>query len=415
MRILWLNWRDIRNPLAGGAEVFTHQIAMRLAKKFGYEITLFSSFFPGAIDTEKLDGIKIVRRGSRLGVYKEAKHFYKTNSQEFDLVIDEINTRPFLTPTFVHDAPIIAIIHQLAREFWFYETPFPINFIGYLFLENHWLRKYREIPTLTVSNSTKNDLLKLGFLDVQIIPEGLGFKPLTKVQKKEADPTLIFVGRLVKAKRPWDVLKAFKIIEKQMPNAKLWIIGDGYLLKDLEQAVQNSNKVNARIVQLGEERAFDMIAKSARPISTENTGLHSLNNFEKEQQTIFGNANVKFFGKITETLKLDLMSRAHILLVPGVREGWGLVVTEANASGTPVIVYDVPGLRDSVSHGKNGIIVPKNNYVLMAKEALRLLQDPTLLEKFSLEALEYSRQFDWDKATNAFAEIVVRTLKTRLN
>ncbi len=42
MDILWFNWRDIRNPEAGGAEVYTHEIAKRLAEK-GYSITLFTS------------------------------------------------------------------------------------------------------------------------------------------------------------------------------------------------------------------------------------------------------------------------------------------------------------------------------------------------------------------------------------
>ncbi len=51
------------------------------------------------------------------------------------------------------------------------------------------------------------------------------------------------------------------------------------------------------------------------------------------------------------------MSRAHIILVPAVREGLGLVVTEANALGTPAVGYDVPGLRDSIRHAKTGINV----------------------------------------------------------
>jgi glycosyltransferase involved in cell wall biosynthesis len=52
------------------------------------------------------------------------------------------------------------------------------------------------------------------------------------------------------------------------------------------------------------------------------------------------------------------LSRAHIILVPAVREGWGLVVTEANAMGTPAIGYDdVPGLRDSIRHGETGITI----------------------------------------------------------
>jgi hypothetical protein len=82
----------------------------------------------------------------------------------YDVIIDEINTRPFLTPKFIKNGEqVVALIHQLAREYWFYETPFPISYIGYHFLEDRWLRNYVNIPTVTISESTKKDLLNLGF------------------------------------------------------------------------------------------------------------------------------------------------------------------------------------------------------------------------------------------------------------
>ena len=68
---------------------------------------------------------------------------------------------------------MFALIHQLAREYWFYETPFPISYLGYHLLENRWLRTYVEVPTVTVSQSTKQDLVTLGFKRVFIVPEGL--------------------------------------------------------------------------------------------------------------------------------------------------------------------------------------------------------------------------------------------------
>jgi glycosyltransferase involved in cell wall biosynthesis len=51
------------------------------------------------------------------------------------------------------------------------------------------------------------------------------------------------------------------------------------------------------------------------------------------------------------------LSRAHIILAAAVREGWGLIVTEANAMGTLAIGYNVPGLRDSIRHGETGITI----------------------------------------------------------
>ena len=74
MRILWYNWRDIRNPDAGGAEVFTHEVCKRLVKMDGIDsITLFAASFPGCNQYEVVDGVRIVRDGSKYSVYKKAK------------------------------------------------------------------------------------------------------------------------------------------------------------------------------------------------------------------------------------------------------------------------------------------------------------------------------------------------------
>jgi len=185
MDILIYNWRDIKNPAAGGAEVLTHEIAKRLVLK-GHKSPFSQAAFAGCKEKEMIDGVEIIRSGGRFTVYLKAPQFYRKHAGEYDVVVDEINTRPFMTPKFVNDGtPVIALIHQLAREFWFYETPFPINWIGNHILEDRWLKNYTDIPTITVSQSTKNDLIDLGFKDVTIIPEGINFKPLPDIPEKK--------------------------------------------------------------------------------------------------------------------------------------------------------------------------------------------------------------------------------------
>ena len=76
MRILWLNWRDIKHPEAGGAEVFTHEVLCRLEKK-GYETTLFTERFPGSSPVEYVDNVRIIRDGGKFNVYSKAKDYYK--------------------------------------------------------------------------------------------------------------------------------------------------------------------------------------------------------------------------------------------------------------------------------------------------------------------------------------------------
>ena len=285
-RILWYNWKCWHNPGAGGAEVFTHEVAKRLVR-MGHEVTLFTSRFKGSEKEEYSDGVRIVRDGGRYIVYLRAKRFYQSHRDEFDVVIDEINTRPFMTPKYVKRKIIIALIHQLAREFWFYETRFPLSYLGYYFLEDRWLKNYVNIPTLTVSDSTKTDLLTLGFRNVHIVPEGLNVKPLDHIPDKNLHPTVIFVGRLKKVKRPDHVIEVFRAIKEKIADAELWLVGDGYMKKDLERNAPSG---------------------------------------------------VRFYGKISEAEKYDLLKRAHLVLAPGIREGWGLAVSEAGFNILPRVL-----------------------------------------------------------------------------
>jgi glycosyltransferase involved in cell wall biosynthesis len=364
LKILIFNWRDIKNPEAGGAEVFTHEVAKRFVK-MGHNVTLFVPSFKSAKPRELIDGVEVLRSGSKYTVYWKAKQHYK---QEFkgtvDVVIDEINTRPFMTVKFVKE-PVVALIHQLAREYWFYETPFPINYIGYYFLEDRWLRNYVNVPTVTVSESTRKDLLDLGFKKVFMVPEGLNFIPLSKFPEKEVYPVVAYAGRLKKAKRPDHAIRAFKIIREKFPKAELWIIGDGPFRKYLE-----------RIAGEG----------------------------------------VKFFRGISNEERRRLLARAWVLVNPSVREGFGLNVLEANALGTPSIAYDVTGLRDSIINGKTGLLVKEKGDIKRLAEVISMvLSDRTLRMNLSANALEYSKNFSWDGTAQEFEKILKEMVSERTN
>ena len=64
----------------------------------------------------------------------------------------------------------------------------------------------------------------------------------------------------------------------------------------------------------------------------------------------------ELLGRLSRRELYERMARAHCLLVPSVREGWGLVVVEANAVGTPAVGYDVRGIRDSIRPGETGVL-----------------------------------------------------------
>jgi glycosyltransferase involved in cell wall biosynthesis len=97
--------------------------------------------------------------------------------------------------------------------------------------------------------------------------------------------------------------------------------------------------------------------------------------------------------------------------MPAIREGWGLVVTEANAMGTPVVAYNVPGLRDSIKDGETGILTKENSPDSLASSAISLLKNPQLLKNLSYNALQFSKQFDWNTTAEIFDEILTQILK----
>jgi glycosyltransferase involved in cell wall biosynthesis len=352
LSILILNWRDTLNPEAGGAEIFTHEVAKRWVAQ-GHLVSLFTSRFRGAKEKERIDGVDVYRAGGKFTVYRQAARFWrKSRSQRYDVVIDEINTRPFMAPSFVDSGTkVFALIHQLAREYWFHEAPFPLSYVGYHVLERRWLERYIEVPCVTVSESTRSDLHELGFKRVCVVPEGLSVKPVSTVPEKPADPTFIYLGRLTRAKRPEVALAAFEIAKRKLPSAQLWMVGDGYLRRRLERNAPSG---------------------------------------------------VVFTGAVDEREKFRLLRTAHTILVPGTREGWGLVVLEANAMGTPAIAFDIPGLRDSVVDKKTGILLGENTPDAMADWSVRLSEDAHLRMKLSEGALAWSKRFSWDLTATHF-------------
>jgi glycosyltransferase involved in cell wall biosynthesis len=356
-KILVFNWRCWLNPEMGGAEVFTREVLKRWAEA-GHNVTLFTSKFKNCREEEVVDGVRIVREGGRYSVYWKAKKFYdeRFSRERYDAVIDEINTRPFLTPRFVKNGEkIIALIHQLAREYWFCETPFPISYLGYYFFEDRWLKNYRKIRTVTVSESSMRDLVDLGFEKVFVVGEGLNFGPLEKLGEKQDSPVMVFTGRLKRAKRPDHAFEAFKIVRGKIPEAELWIIGNGYFKKKLME--------NAR-------------------------------------------GGVKFFEAVSNEERRELVRRAWVLVNPSVREGFGLNVIEANALGVPCVAYDVPGLRDSIKDGQTGILVKSGNVEALAEATLLVLTEHDFRRKLSENALDYSKSFSWDRVADEFINII---------
>jgi len=376
MRIVIFNWRDIRHPHAGGAEAVTFEHAKAWVKA-GHNVTWFSSGFRGGKREEIVEGIKIVRRGNQLlGVHIAALFWYLKHVRgRVDLVVDQFHGIPFFAPLYVAEKKL-AFIHEVTCEVWFLNhLPGPFRFLAGLvgYFTEPWIFRlfYRQIPFLTVSESTKKDLVSWGIPqnNITVIHNGLRAKTLWPFPKKEKKPTIIFLGALARDKGIEEAIKAFSLINQRKRNFQFWVVGRGdpLYLRKLKAIVKNLGLVK----------------------------------------------KVRFFGFVSEKKKFELLARAHILVNPSVREGWGLVVIEANAVGTPAVVYNVPGLRDSTKHGVTGLICAKNITEELAKNVIKLLEDRDLYQELQKNALKESKKYSWEKATKLSLNLISRILNER--
>ncbi len=355
----------MKHPLAGGAEIVTEELAKRLVRD-GVEVTILTSGFRGCRKEEIVNGYKIIRLGDLISVYWEAYKYYKKNLVGWaDLVIEEINTVPFLCKFYVKEKNII-LIHQLCRQIWFYGMSFPINLVGFL-VEPFYLFSLSDRRVATISESTKRDLQKYGFKkdNISILPMGLETSPLLEKdfvnQKKEKDPTMIYLGSIRKMKRPKHVLKAFELAKKIIPNLKFFVVGFGK-----------------------NEYASE---------------------FFKDIKNSRYSKDITCFGRVTNEKKLEILKKAHVICVSSVKEGWGLIVTEANSCGTPAVVYDIDGLRDSCKNGVTGIVCQKNP-ISMASSVIKLLKDEKMYAKYRLNAWKASFSYDYERTYKKFLKII---------
>lgn len=364
MNILVFSWRDPKHPLAGGAEQVMHE-HMKGWVEADNSVTLFTSYFQGAPREEVLDGVYIKRRGIQLlGVHLLGFLWYLFSPHpKFDLIVDQFHGIPFFTPLFVRTRKL-AVIQEVAKEVWLRNgLPKPLNLIiggiGYI-LEPFIFLFYRNIPFMTGSDSAKKDLMQFGIPEknINIIPHGVILSLPKILPVKEKITTIIYLGALTKDKGIEDALYALSLVK----TGVLWVVGIG------------SKEYNLRLNAL-------------------------VRKFKLEKK-------VKFFGFVDQIEKFELLAKAHLLINPSIREGWGLVNIEANSVGTPVVAYRSAGLVDSVKDGYSGVLCEENTPKGMAKEVDNLLNDSPRYDKLTKTCMQWSKNFTWEKSKKKSLELL---------
>ncbi|OGE34559.1 hypothetical protein A3C32_04420 [Candidatus Daviesbacteria bacterium RIFCSPHIGHO2_02_FULL_41_14] len=372
MNILIFSWRGLKHPNSGGAEIVTHQHAKYWVKN-GHKVTIFTSKYEEAKTQEIIDGVTYYRSGHAvIGTHIRACWWYLYgNKENFDLVIDQFHGIPYFTPLYVRSKKL-AFIHEVTKEIWFLnQLPKPFNYlvavVGFYLEPLIFKIIYKNIEFLTVSNSTKNDLVNWGIskTKIHVVHNGVNIiKPYSLI--KNSRPTITFLGALAKDKGIEDSIKVFEKLHRKYSEWQFWIIGEGD-----KKYKEYLKKVIFRDV---------------------------------------GKGKVKFWGFVSEKDKFKLLAKSQILLNPSIREGWGLVNIEANSVGTPVVGYNTQGTKDSVKNNKTGFLVKLGDVQGLANRVEQLVLDKNLYQKVSQECLNWSKKFNWNQQAKKSLKLISEEL-----
>lgn len=352
MRLLILNWRDIRSRRGGGAERVTHEVARRLVER-GNTVVWLSSKEDGLPAEETNDGIRILRRGSEL----TTRFFARGVARDFkpDVILEEINTLPYFAPQWSR-TPVVLYMNQLARDVWWYEAPLPLAAVGWL-SEPFYLQAYRGCRVVTISNSSRDDLRRFGLgSDITVVPLAIDVPVVAALTPKRRDGQLLAIGRLTPSKRFDHAIDVLALLTSTHPDATITVVGAG---RDHDRLLRHASD------EAVAERVF-------------------------------------LPGQLSEEQKIAALDAADVLVGTSVREGWGLTVTEAAARATPAAVYDTPGFRDSVIDRRTGVVSAPSPHAL-ADRVRWLLADAARYDDIRERArARVSASGSWDETARVF-------------
>lgn len=358
-RILIINWRDIRNPEAGGAEIYFHEIYRRLAGR-GYECTVLAHGFKGGEKETVIDGLRIIRIGGKFLFNYSVVFFLLKHGNEFDIIVEDLNKLPFFTPLYIRKPRFHMVMHFFGTSI-FREAAFP--FAAYIFLMEKLIPLiYKKERFVAISQSTMDEIRRIGISPdkITIIEPGVDTSFYHATAAKEEPPVIAHVGRLMKYKNVQFIIRALPQLRKKVPGVKL-VIGGG-----------------------GDHR--DELEKLARKEGVEDV--------------------VVFLGRISEETKRELLSKATLFANPSTKEGWGINNIEANLCGTVSLSSNVPGLKDSVQENITGLLYDPDNVEDFTGKAAKLLTDNALRTEMENNALSRAKTFDWDNIADRMESFI---------
>ncbi len=354
IKLLWLAHRDPMHPNAGGAERTIMELCSRLAG-MRFEVVVLTAGQSYNKNTEYLKGFKIKRFGNSLLIHFFVPLFILKNKP--DIIIDDLgHAIPWPSTSLLRKRTIVFFRHLHARS-----LPGQVNKVIAYFItavEKCYFIIYPHNKFVTESTTSVEDLLHLGIDEKNIlqIPPGIDLKLYKKI-KKTVDPTIVYFGGMRRYKRPAEIIHVFNDLAVKIHTLKLIMIGTGPELKSLRE-LANTYGLNDRIT---------------------------------------------FAGRVNDEVLASKVSESWLNLHTSITEGWGYSITEASAAGTPTVAYSVPGVKDAIEDGINGIKVKDGDRKALAEAALKILSSPETWWDSSAKVIE---KYSWDKTAQNWENLI---------
>lgn len=366
-----------------GLERYVENLAFNL-KSIGNKITIITTFYNGGGRYDNYKGIKIIRLLDTKSLFKElgvlgfvhyisfGLNLYRKKNFKYCIETDVVilNIPIPLTSIFkLKGIPVVSVFHHyvpITRLQEYLTYPF------YHFLEHSQYKTNKDV--IAISESSKKSLIenyKLKNDNISIIPNGIDlkkfnpFKYSQKIKDKYGKNLLFYSGLMVPRKKVPVLLKAFKFVLKKRDDVHLLLSGDGPFL-DRYKNLSKKLKINDKISFLG-------------------------------------------FIKDEELPKYYASSDLYIL--PSELEGFGQVILEAMASGTPVICADVPPMSDLIDGG--GLTFKVNNPEDLADKILSLLQNKELLSRLKTNISKIIKKYKWTKIAEKYYQFCKELLENQ--
>lgn len=370
MRILFLTRKDSKHPFAWGAEKVIHEYAKGLVK-LGHQVTWFAYTFPGAWEKDCYDGIEVIRKFTlKTSYFLFPWRYNKHLRGKYDIIIDEAGGLPLLSPLYEKKTPIVFFSHHVGDKERDYSYPWPLNKIG-KWIYYQFFKPYRRCTTICVSESTKTELVQRFWFEeekVRVIENACDIVPIEQIEMDNKQDRILFLGRLMPIKRVEDAIQAF------------WTF------------IRSDTKFSHYILDIVGNAQDKKYVEFLKKIATQYGILE----------------NINFCGYIPREDFQSFISSHKVMLVPSMKEWFGLIVLEGNSYGIPVIGYDVSGLRDSIKNWVNGLLVPDGDYKAMWDKLKELIENESYLYSQSQKALNHVKSLEWwNEKVKKFEQILL--------